>query len=815
MKIRNRRYRLRAVKRSTGKKWRALWIWDGQFDLRNAFLCFRKKIRLASAPARCMARISADSRYALWINGAFVCRGPARCFPEHQSYDELDLAPFLRKGENIVAAQAHHFGQHTFQYIYTLGKGFILDARIEFAGGRAQELITDNTWKVCRDPARKRKVARASISHGYQEHFDARMELVGWRDADYDDSGWRNAYVEGAVGTEPWTGMEPRGIPFARERERAPVALLCPRTGKCAPGWRDPRNIAEILRAEPRAKSAKQLVSSASPAGPYKIPPTAKDRFISFALDMGVETLGFAEISVAGADGGEIIDLYFMEYLDKDGEFHVPDSQEHSRVAMADRLTCRPGDQSVKFWNLRGMRYALLVVRNAPKGLEIRRFRMIEALYPFEHRGAFACSEVRLNAIWRAARRTQECCAIDSYIDCPWREQNQWWGDACIQALVTYHAFGDPRLVRRGLRQGAQSQTKSGLLWGIFPTKWPFGILPDYSCAWVMSLRDYVLYTGDRATAMEMLPAMDKIFKWFKANSKSGLLRGNMPGLWVFLDWTPLDKSAYSTTFTLLHLLALRAGAQTAAWAGDADRAARLMKEAGRVAWAVRRKCVDQRKNLVYESVPADGGRARQLSQHAAALAILAGIVEGKAAVELARAQLLDSIADKRRDVVPASAFFSFYVLEALFETGFQGEALNYIGDRWGAMLDKGATTFWERFDSDTAGECWSRCHAWSAHPLYHLSRRLLGVKPVEPGFSRIEIAPAMPVNARGIVPTPRGDIRISMEVRDATGADSREIIVEIKMPRRTAGIFRLGGFARALRPGRTNFQIRERIKDV
>ena len=36
----------------------------------------------------------------------------------------------------------------------------------------------------------------------------------------------------------------------------------------------------------------------------------------------------------------------------------------------------------------------------------------------------------------------------DSYVDCPWREQAQWWGDARVQAANTLHLSADPRMLR-------------------------------------------------------------------------------------------------------------------------------------------------------------------------------------------------------------------------------------------------------------------------------------------------------------------------------------------------------------------------------
>jgi hypothetical protein len=47
------------------------------------------------------------------------------------------------------------------------------------------------------------------------------------------------------------------------------------------------------------------------------------------------------------------------------------------------------------------------------------------------------------------------------------------------------------------------------------------------------------------------------------------------------------------------------------------------------------------------------------------------------------------------------STFYGFYVLQALAKSGDTDTALDFIRTYWGAMLDLGATTFWEDFNLD------------------------------------------------------------------------------------------------------------------
>jgi hypothetical protein len=66
--------------------------------------------------------------------------------------------------------------------------------------------------------------------------------------------------------------------------------------------------------------------------------------------------------------------------------------------------------------------------------------------------------------------------------------------------------------------------------------------------------------------------------------------------------------------------------------------------------------------------------------------------------------------------------------------------------------------------DSGTVREMWTEgdySHGWGGSPLIQMSARILGVTPAAPGFTKIAIRP-QPCGlkfARGIVPTPHGDV--------------------------------------------------------
>jgi alpha-L-rhamnosidase len=97
----------------------ARWIWAGPPPLPvapigaagippketwNRFCYLRRTVQLDAIPASVPARVTADSRFVLFVNGVEVARGPARSIPERLAWTELDLAQYLRPGRNAIAA---------------------------------------------------------------------------------------------------------------------------------------------------------------------------------------------------------------------------------------------------------------------------------------------------------------------------------------------------------------------------------------------------------------------------------------------------------------------------------------------------------------------------------------------------------------------------------------------------------------------------------------------------------------------------------------------------------------------------------------
>ena len=163
------------------KIWKGKWISFEQSQSKpNTWMIFRKDVSLTEIPKSLTACIAVDSKYWLWINDQLVVfegglkRGPAR---NAAYYDEVEIAPYLTKGENTIAVLVWHFGKNGFSHINSGVSGMLFEAV-----SPTLSIVSDASWKggiysAYQDteaPHPNYRLPESNI------RFDARLELADW-----------------------------------------------------------------------------------------------------------------------------------------------------------------------------------------------------------------------------------------------------------------------------------------------------------------------------------------------------------------------------------------------------------------------------------------------------------------------------------------------------------------------------------------------------------------------------------------------------------------------------------------------------------
>lgn len=158
-----------------------------------------------------LLKITADSRYIVYLNGIKLGFGPVRYYRGAISFDEYDLKPYLNIGSNEIRVLVHHFGVETFQY--QLGRPGLL---AEIASGTQVISQTGKDWQVREATEFSIYTPRASCQLDWVIHFDATIKGEDFKEPN----------VFGAVGIKPWGTPVKRDIPFLTEEKLYPQVIL-------------------------------------------------------------------------------------------------------------------------------------------------------------------------------------------------------------------------------------------------------------------------------------------------------------------------------------------------------------------------------------------------------------------------------------------------------------------------------------------------------------------------------------------------------------------------------------------------------------
>ncbi len=789
------------------EKWTGSWIWSSRpalagpttdhpygapdperFDTR---VLFRRVLHLDSAPRTARLRITADSDYRLFVNGRELGSGPIRHAPRRIEFDEYSLDGALVAGANVVAVIGRFRGYPSPWWepsptSFTLGGG-CLAAEIAIDGAIVG---TDDTWRVMAADAWIPAAPRGFLVTQPDELLDARRLDADWAQRDYDDSAWEAATVlhEHSIvgpsgrttpGGEPWGAPRRRPVPALVGELRHPVGLAIADGGTEA--WDGTALtaartlLAGLLGEAPGVPAEAPDVPAEAPVAfghPVDVP--AGRRLI--VLDFGAIVSGRLVLQFS-APRGTTVAASLLE---------APTPAALDSAALLGYI-CRGADDRITSSERLGGRWLVLLVDSAA-GWSLDDVAVLERLRPRKAVAPFRSDDSRLDRIYDVALRTADLSSHDAYVDCPTREQRAWTGDSVVHQSVDFAANLDWSLPRWSPRLLAQPRI-DGILpmvaAGDFATP-EVPTIPDWSLHWIRQVQRLHLYTCDREAVAELLPVAENVLRWFDRFAGDDGLVADVPG-WVLIDWSPVQVSGRSAALNALLARAFLDVAELADALGDHGRA-RWARERHSAIAAGFEAFWDEARGA-YRDTIVDGERGSSVSEHTAAAAVCARIVP-EHRHDAVRRLLLDRDAmftrspladhgsdalgpvagspvsvrdapdwDTERSTVGAQPFFRPIVHEALDLLGETDRLPDLLLD-WDALLEDGPTAF---------RECWeggSFCHGWSATPARDLIVFTLGIRPDEPGCTRMRIAPRPGRLSRvsGAAATPFGPVQVSVD---------------------------------------------------
>jgi len=477
-------------------------------------------------------------------------------------------------------------------------------------------------------------------------------------------------------------------------------------------------------------------------------------------LDFGRELSGRVVVSAGRADVKA-----HVRYGESPGELmHAPYMGDVALHAVAGHEARGPKS---------GFRYAIVSFDGDAADARV----CAEALYyPAKQVGSFESSDERLNRIWESAVYTAHLSMQDSILDGIKRDRGRWIGDDEVIDRVVADVYGDGRLVKAGLEDGI----------GPPPVVEDVNGLPGYSAWWVVSEAEYVRRWGDveqlrgvKARMLELLARMEG-----ELDARGVYAGKGKP----YVDWAKGfsgDSPEARRAVHFEYMLAFREAAWLLRLDGDAVGANRWDARADAMNAAAMKYLAD-----------ANGGFGDRWQTNA--IAVLSGAMTTNAQREAAWSVLQRTVAGRKPgDVI--TPYYGSYLLSAMARLGHRREALEWMKNYWGGMLDAGATSFWEAWDpawagddphakleaDDKVGYNASLAHGWASGPAAWLAEEVLGVKALEPGFRRVQVRPELAglAWAKGAVATPRGAVKVDVQARKMTVTLPPRLEADVVLP--------------------------------
>jgi alpha-L-rhamnosidase len=515
----------------------------------------------------------------------------------------------------------------------------------------------------------------------------------------------------------------------------------------------------------------------------------------AWLVDLSQNMAGWARLKVSGP-AGTVIRMRFAEMVGKDGNIYT----ENLRNANATDIYILRGGGEETFtphFTYHGFRY--IEVTGFPGELTPDAITGEAISSAGRVTGTLSTSNDLVNRMYRTGIWGQRSNMISIPTDCPQRDERQgWMGDAQLFWRTGSYNADIAAFGRKWMRDVRDAQSPEGAFTNTSPRiggGWEGPGTPGWADAGVIVPWTAWLQYGDTGIIAENWDAMEKHMAYVEEGNPNYLWKNRVAQ--NLGDWLPVNSKTPQDL------------AATAYWAYSASRMSQMARAIGREADAKRYADLFEKIRAAFqkEYMTSDGvvGSGSQTSY---ALALYMDLVP-----ESMKRTAVDNLVKdiEAHDWHLTTGFLGTPpLLPVLTENGRADVAyrllLNETYPSWGYMLSKGATTWWERWNSDEGDPAMNSFNHFAFGSVVGwIYRYAAGIEPAAPGFKEIVIRPRPDdrvTQARGEYDSVYGKI-----VSDWNGTPSGPFHIKVTIPANTS--------ARVYLPAAANSTVTESGKPV
>lgn len=668
--------------------WQSKWIAaekdEYETPLRSVYM--RGSVDLPQPVKSATIYASGLGSYVLYINGKRVGKDfftPGWThYPEKIQYQAYDITELLNEGENALGAVLGNMW-------WSSGLGW--KGADRYSEGPLQLLVqahitlADGTIIIAgTDENWKFTDSPILENHIYHgEKYDARLEIGNWNQPGFDDQNW------------------------------TPVGLI--------------NNGESELVAQQAPKM--QVTEEINPVSVNEPKPG------HYVFDMGQNMVGIARLKVSG-EAGDKITMRFAENLHKDGTV----AQENLRKAKATDQYILKGNGMEEWeplFTYHGFQYVEITGLREKPDISMITGKVIHTDAPVK--GKFSCSNELINQIDRNITWGLRGNIMSVPTDCPQRDERLgWMGDAQMFAPTSNYKMNLARFYTKWTRDMVDCQDSSGYVYDVNPAIVVDGpAKPGWGDAVVIVPWMTYKFFGDLRILKENYDAMMEWVNYMKENSTDYIYEFGKDEWGGYGDWIAVEPSPTKPTGTAYFYYSSKLLSKIAQLLGNEEDAAMLKAQYEKIAKAYQDKYFDS-ETKEYEGA----------TQTANLLPLAFGITPKELEAQIIR-NVVDNVAE--RDTHLTTGFLGTgYILPMLSDYGYHELAYALASQTtypsWGYMVEQGATTIWELWNSDTAPpeSMNSRNHFALGSVGEWFYGYLAGIKPdIEaPGFKQIIFAP-------------------------------------------------------------------------
>lgn len=647
--------------------------------------------------ARATAYVSGLGYYELYLNGKKVgdrvLEPAVSDYRDRVLYGTFDVTDQMRAGRNALGAivgNGHFFAPRTAAPAPTVDFGlprFLCQLEIAYDDGTVERVVSSPAWKATEHgPIRENNIYDGEL-------YDARMELGAWASPGYYDGAWAPAEEMPAPG------------------------------GRLYPQMIEPQRVT------------------------LTIPPATVDQVAPgvHVFDLGQNMVGWVRLRVQGPAGTEVR-LRHAEVLNDDGTLNLA-NMRGAKVTNTYILKGEGVEEYAPRFTYQGFRY--VEVRGWP-GTPARDAILGEVVHTdMPAHGRFACSNDLINRIKRNLDWGVRGNVRGMPTDCPQRdERHGWLGDIATESKAQSYDFMNANFYRKWLDDIRDAQNEAGSIPDVAPPFWSFhNDNVTWPGTYVIVPGWFTRHFGDRQLILDHYDAMRAWVRYMAQFLEDGIMPRDTYGDWCVpperQELIHTEDPARKTPGPVLgtayytHILTLMQG-----FAEDLGKRRDVAEYA--------RMAATSRAAFIRDFYNADTHDFANGTQTASLLALHFGLLpeEDRDAVA---ARLAHKITVESGGHIATGLVGGQWLMRTLCDHGY-GDVAYTLATRdtypsWGYMVRKGATTFWELWNGDTADP------AMNSHNHVMLSgdfglwlyEYLAGIRNTGAAFDTMEIRPYTP----------------------------------------------------------------------